>query len=1417
MKKNKHSQVNISNDIRLHKLYTAIKSPQTSANAHYITQLNTVPVSTVDNILCKIQSQYQNIQQQRFENNVTQGSWPLHRLLEIFNTILLCMQHRPQQDDLLSMTEDPSYIAKKVKASKCWCTLLEHLSAITKQDLSKGTVKAIINDIKLKHTHLHALSWATSVTQKDMSPFIQHSTTDISLILARHYCLRGLNAHVSLFGKDLIEHQVYQRLLLRSLTYYFGNNYQHFSSMDPFSSLSLSSEVNQKRQQKQQQGDDDGRHLLSFCNTATQLLDNLIKLEKDVGIHSNNKDSWEQYIKISSTNTLSFVKIWVGSLFLMIKNGNIIRSSSLKEVSQIFYYLTVIVSKTSTDTGVFAYLVPNFSQQQLNNSDFSASECLWTWHRVFPLLLSQLIYRLQITPLLVRLLISICTIFWKCQHYINKYTNLLLKENDVSNNKQTIPELITGYIANFLLAFTAHPIPIEMIVVMACNNNNNDINNGCMPLLPMTLTADVVIRGYYGLTTECIEAHYSLLTPLLETLIQYTPLIQKSWRLTISPKLAWSIKSLLSLLDADNKLDDSPLLSRIEKLIVYLLHDDNAIDQFAECTNGLDKYIWAPTIQQARNGLFMATSTINDIQYSSSLIDNNNNHSYKNSMQSLEKGKRALMALEKISSHSRACERLADTDILNLIDNVLLSAHPSQQQLTVDQMALLVRSWTVYALFTRLLASLAGRTSLLRSKLRQENRLVPSIISLLWHTHQFECIIFLNQSSSTDLSMACQYVVNGCLQVINAYKYDQQAIQEWMNWNNSFGEQDSVNLTTILLCIVIPWRNETMENVNIGKWWALFDNQICMASMILENMAQYTECGEQLIESNGDALRDIPQWMVSITYALNNGMIMDNKNNSNGSDLINDQMDDKLQYEYGTSDDQHLFYCENNNNSNTDIPTAATATTPLFIEEDDNNNDNDGNINTDISSTVVLKSEKNKSINKKQSVALKEHCLLPLSRCLTKVITHRGNLKLLIMHDGFTQLFGPFLLNMKSDVNNNNNTWSAVIQQLCKSLYLRIEDLQRLIQFYDQNDQDIKRRHELTAVAMVYATSWNQDYWQSKLSLLHYDTMKESIVYSTGPFGILCHMLTMKFDNNNNNNNNNNDDDNTTILATSENNNKESITIKPGNFQQRRYTAAQALTMLIIPYQDNWKNKLNDDISTHQTKLNQELLLKQDSLMLQIIKKNASVLLRTDDTIDPIKAQYIDLTWLSPAFTAMLSNDYAEADYIHLHDISMTSLKHYIYVSQRLHHQQLQQQQQGQLQQQLGIILQSWKWEDIIELIQVADRYGGRAIHLLCELWILEQIKYQQKDYLSGCLKVYLNLRNKYQHYDGGGLLCTTWPYRIILCQCIKAMISNLLGLIDTNSFQQFINGDNNNDNNNIENIEDFCNAIYIFFHNPLL
>ncbi|KAI9303964.1 hypothetical protein BJ944DRAFT_250263 [Cunninghamella echinulata] len=1484
MKKSKHNQVHTYNDIRLYKLYTAIKSPRSSANAHYITQLNTVPVSTIDSLLCKIQSQYQKIQQQS-ENNEAQSIWPLHRLLEIFNTILLCMQHRPQQDDLLrllsfkanvrmvlqslvydeedldgdnNMTiDDPSFIANKVKASKCWCTLLEHLSAITKQDLSKGTVKAIINDIKLKHAHIHALLWATSVTQKDMSPFIQHSTADISLILARNYCLRGLIAHASLFGKDLIEHQVYQRLLLHSLTYYFGNNYQHFSSMDPFSSPSLFSEANQKQQLKQQQGNDDGRHLLTFCNTATQLLDNLIKLEKDIGIHSDHKDAWEQYIKVSSVNTLSFIKVWVGSLFLMIKNGIIIKSQSMKEVSQIFYYLTVIVSKTSTDTGVFAYLVPNFSQQQLNNSNSSASECLWAWHRIFPLLLSQLIYRLQIapssqqqqenniknnnnkddnnnnssssfkktnslispynTPLLVRLLVSICTIFWKCQHHINKHTNLsLLKENDVSNNRHTISELITGYITNFLLAFTAHPIPVEMIVVMACNNNN-DINNDYISILPMTLTADVVIRGYYRLTSECIETHYSLLTPLLETLIQYTPLIQKSWRLTIGPKLAWSIKSLLSLLDADNKLDDSPLLSRIEKLIIYLLHDDNAIDQLADCTNGLDKYIWAPTIQQARNGLFMATSTINDIQYSSSLIDDNNNHSYKNNIQSLEKGKRALMALEKISSHSRACERLADTDILNLIDSVLLSGHPfRQEQFTVDQTALLVRSWTVYALFTRLLASLAGRTSLLRSKLRQENRLVPSIMSLLWYTHQFECILFLNQSSYIDLSMVCQFVVNGCLQVINAYKYDQQAIQEWMDWNNSIGEQDNITLITILLCIVIPWRNRTTENINIGQWWTLFDNQICMASMILENLAQYTECGEQLIESNGDALRDIPHWMVSITYALNNFMTLDNSNNSNSSDLVNDQMDDKLQYEYGINDDQHLFYCENNSNENINSPTPVTATMPLFIEEEET-------INASMSSRVILESEKNKSANKKQPVSLKEHCLLPLSRCLTKIITHRGNLKSLIMHDGFTQLFGPFLLNIKNGVNNNNKTWLTVIQQFCQSLFLRIEDLERLIRFYDQNDQDIKRRHELTAIAMAYATCWNQDYWQSKLSLLHYDTKKESIVYSTGPFGIICHMLTMKFDDNNNNNNNNinNSVDGTAILEIKDNNNnnnnKESVTTKPSNFQQRRNTAAQALTMLIIPYQDIWKSKLYDDISTHQTKLNQELLLKQNTPMIQL-KKKTSILLRTDDTMDPIKAQYIDLTWLSPAFTAMLSNDYAETDYIHLHDISMTSLKHYIHVSQQLYHHQ-QQLQQSQSQQQLGVILQSWRWEDIIELIQVADRYGGRAIHLLCELWILEQIKYQQKDYLSGCLKVYLNLRNKYQHDDGGGLLCTTWPYRVILCQCIKAMISNLLGLTHTNSFQQFINSDNNNnnDNDNIENIEDFCNAIYIFFHNPLL
>ncbi|CAO3642279.1 unnamed protein product [Cunninghamella blakesleeana] len=1328
-----------------------------------------------------------------------------------------------------SNTMDTSFVAIKMKAAKCWCSLLEHLSKLNNQDINKGTVKAILKDIKLKRSHIQVMIWVTSVTQKEMSPFIQHSATDKSLMLARHYCLRGLNAHLLFFGSDLIEHYAYQRLLLRPLAYYFGDNFEHFSSME---SMVYSS----KQQQLQQENDDDGRHLLSFCNTAAQFLDNLIKSEKDIGVNNDNKNGWEQYIKGSSTNCLSLIKVWVGASFILIKNGSII-NSSIKEVSQIFYYLTVIVSKMSTDSGIYAYLVPNINQQlnDNHNSNQPTFKCLWTWHRVFPLLLSQLIYRLQMniqnnddidnksykrtsilispynTSLLTRILVNICNILWKCHQYVkNNYKSSHIAESCFNNN-QTFSEMITGYTTNFLLAFTAHPIPIDMIGIMAFNDNEDNH----ISLLPMTLTADVVIRGYFGLTSRCIENHHSILIPILETLIQYSPLIRKSWRLSIGSKLAWSIKSLLSLLDADGLLDDSPLLSRIEKLIIYLLHDDDAIDQLADCTNGLDKYIWDPTIQLARNGLLTATSAINDIYLSSP----------KDVYQSLEKGKRALMALEKITNHSRACERLADTNILSLMDSIVLSTinplNDYHHPLTLDQVSLFVRSWTVYALFTRLLATLAGRTSLLRSKLRQENRLIHSIMKLLWYTHQFECTFFLKQSK--EVILTCQYVVNGCLQIINAYRYDKQAIQEWMYWkydtidNNEMSEKEggddenNITLIKMLLSVIIPWRNKrNITDYNIGQWWMIFNNQICLASMILESLSQYDECGKQLIESNDGALYDISKWMVSITNIVNHGIDnLDNNNSNNSDNIINNQIDDKLLNGYVVNNDQGLLLCDNNNNNST-TTTAAQFDEDEIIEDVDynlNNDDhdiegenNEENINTTMLSIINLKLKNNQSTKSIIPTSLNEHCLLPLSRCLTKIITHLRNLKSLIMYDGFTQIFAPFIYEIKKN-SSNSSTWLTMTQQLYQALYSRIDDLERLINFYDQNDKDIKRRHELSAIAMVYATCWKQEYWLSKLGILNYDTTKEAIVYSTCHFGLICHMLTMNFDenmNNNNNNNNNNKNDN----------DDDHIIFQSGNFQQRRTVAAQALTILIIPYQAMWEKKLDEDISTHKSLLNQ-LLLKQidnnNDHQIPTLKDKIkeSVLLRTDDSLDPIKTNYGVLTQSSAAFKAMLSNHYAESDYVYLHDIPMTSLKHYIYVNEHLISSQQQQ-----------TILNGWQWEDIIELTQVADRYSNHAVQLLCEIWILEQMKHQPDGYLSGCLYTYLNLRSKYQHHDGGGLLSSTWPYHIILCQCIKTMLSNLLDLINTDSFQQFTN---HNDDSSLENIEDFCNAIYIFFNNPLL
>ncbi|KAI8097485.1 uncharacterized protein BX664DRAFT_356721 [Halteromyces radiatus] len=1525
-----HKHGTLSEDLRLHNLYNALKSSHSSASIRYLERLKIASVSTIDQLLCKIASRARKTQQSTIISTSSSRSsdiWPIHRLLACFDVILDAMKQRSCPYDLLSIKSfkacvrlvletlgktddndmditneyggDFTKAATQLNGSKCWCKLLEHLARLTRRrgttmtttkTVERGLVKAILKDIQLQQAHLRIFFWSTNVTEQDMSPYVQHSSFDHTMMTAKTYGLRGLFAQVSFFGSDLIMHGAYRRLVCQPLFFYFGH-----SSLSQHTEIAIASSTNTSSLiiGQQNHGRLYSAHHLSLCKAATQLLNALCKFEQeqqgDNETISHGQYSWIHFVGSSTLVSIKLARTWLGILDHLLQSeeySTAQQTGTTTDTCRIFYCMTAVLMKLPPQSKVYSHLIP----RQKRNSN---NESTTIWYTALPRFFAQFIYYLQQTQLngsqhttvntsqhvndsigrrqrtnilkstytldiLVKLLTRLCHISWRCLLSTLDGKTLGSKKG-YDGHMELLGEKLTGYLTNTLMAFTAFPISVEALFSMATDDGNIGDTTGMNStyLLSMDICADVVIRGYFGLTSTTIELYQTCLEPLLETLMQHLQVVRSSWRMKLGSRLAWCIRSQMSLLYADNKLDNSPLLSRFQKLVIYLLHDDGAIDQLAGYSTGLGKYIWEPTIMQARDGLVEAASfisstsaTIPTLSSSSSssstgILANNYTdndrqpgptslHATSQSifrtpqkmLQVLAKAKRALVALEKISRHPRACERLAETNILELVEVGMIPSYASNHtsspfKISMDNIdtvstgstsndddyqrfsVLPIQVWTVYGLFVGLVASLAERTSLMRSKLRQEQQLVDVIMGILWSTIGKQSAILLQQQqqhqSSEDMIKVFQHVVKASIQVVYAYRYDSVAAMEWLTWKQEIEDGRSLTLVSALLAIVVPWCNETYIKTGCGEgdkerhWWMIYSGQINNASTLLEHLSLFGECGKQLIQDNASALQDITQWMAILSDMAiersSSGLI--DSHGINSVHNLEENMGEKID---GGDDDvenvqEEQLYMDYDGNDDGDVSSF------IFCDNQDEDYKEDGDSDSNMMVDFTVLTSPTPSSDKTK-------CLAPLLRTLIKLITSRENLKLLILTDGFTRMFGPLLFTLQASTWHDDKM-EAVLEkygmgiQLGQALWKRVEDLKRLFQFFGQNEQDINHRHELTAVALVYASFWNIDHWQSTLGIFGFDTSQESIVYSTSPFGIICHMLMLD------------DDDD------KQQQNDFSTTMEKK--QGRRCAAAQAITLLAYSFRLPWQQQLDDALENNQQKLDQ-LLVEQMTKNRHLLddSNNRIILLQTDDASNPIQVNSKDLTWISPAFAAMLSDHYAETtteSSIQLHDITLTSLQYFIHVSQLLQNHYKQQQQDDMITKD---ILDDTKneWKDVMVVVHMADRYSSPIVQLLGERWIMKQIKKKQPDYLSGCLEAYLYLRDKYHGMDGGGLKSTSWPFGLILNQCMKALLLDTIDLIETTAFNNMTDINNNN-NNSIEDIEAFCNAALVLLQHP--
>lgn len=405
-----------------------------------------------------------------------------------------------------------------------------------------------------------------------------------------------------------------------------------------------------------------------------------------------------------------------------------------------------------------------------------------------------------------------------------------------------VDQVVCGF-TNFLMAFVSQPISPEQVETLSGLDGT---------LLSTDICVDVDERGFM-VTAELLSQDRDMLVVFVEAFIQYVQLASVNYVQTVSARVAWSLKSLLTILVDTEQLETSGLRTRTLKLIVFFLHYKDAIDMFATCTTSITQLIWGPTIEQAKQGLQLASSLS---------VSEEDLTAKQNSV--IYKAKRAFVSLEIISGHPRACERLMDSNVLQLVD-ISLIPNGDVMQKTAPLLAM-------YALFCRFIAALSRRTAFVRTRLRDECGLFPIILKLSQQAIEHREM----RDQDDAIRMGWTQVVSSCLLVVSSFQYDESSMKMWLCWD--YGdvsntevrlEDDAVvemvesqqvySILPSLLAVLFPAGNKQMSESKNDNFQLLF-----LAANVLDQLSAIPVCGRQMIQ-HPNALADLASLMVALT------------------------------------------------------------------------------------------------------------------------------------------------------------------------------------------------------------------------------------------------------------------------------------------------------------------------------------------------------------------------------------------------------------------------------------------------------------------------------------------------------------------------------------------------------------------------
>ncbi|KAK4510328.1 minichromosome maintenance- protein [Mucor velutinosus] len=1334
-------------DISLTSIYRAAQQPTASSSARFFNQrLKKASTKEIDYTLRKLLSYVKHNNEQ----------WPQKRLVRCLDCIYIhaVKPHLEERAQLPSFkasvrwtaamladtaTENNSnddQVSQQIQcATKFMCGLLEDMAAVATQLSSDAEAAAttIIAEIRHKHGVKSLLA----------------RTHDCPLPI-RIYSVRALTSQIKYFAKDMIALNAYVTLS-QSL-----NNIPNLLHV-----LSLKPPATDAAQQ---------RNELDQCVMVCRLLESLFKYE----LPSQSSPARQQFAASDAFHQL--LSVWQAACHhdyasLMDDATATTATVSIKCQRVLVYSLTSIVQKciasSTSASGLIAEETSRAKWQPL------LALCMQRWIRGTCCTMNKAIFTSamldqdkSIMKKLVQISLDILPVLKQYNYWLD-YVD------------QAVCDL-----TNFFMAYVSQPILPEQASLVGTQST----------LLHTNLCIDVEERGYQ-IDGVMLNQHQDLFVLLLESFIQHVQLATPSFVKMISGRVAWCLKSILTILLNANQLETSALRSRILKLIVFFLHYDDAIHSFATSSTNIASLVWGPTIDTAKQGLLTAVS----LSKSQDLTAEQSVTIYK--------AKRAFVSLAMISKHPRACERLVDSQVLQLVDVSLIPRGD-----IIEKTAPLL---AVYALFGQFIAALSRRTAFVRTKLRDECNLIPMIMKLLQEAVQLKevkrdmtCTVSKDNNQDA-IFKGWNHVIASCLMVISTFQYDEPSMRMWLSWDNSLElqpinddvcakrdqdmkmeddimiKQESrdagdmtklmeeytvaantpkrLSILPILLSVLFPWRNHTDKRVNFAEINTFLKSDlqvILLASQLLDQLSVIPICGRQMIV-DPTALHNLCSLMICLTAAycpdqpecMYKLMTTTVGNDVNGTTALLSMQDGDM----------------------------IEKLVPLSTEPVQDAEMTEAHHDT-ILDNVPLDLDSHQEAMQRQEEAPNLCCAEHLRRAAVRMLITHDNIQFTMLSDAFTSFFQPVLQHPVR--GTSHEYWRRLV---CDDLFeKKINDFLSLLRFTETADNAIKL-HEMAAIAVGYAAMGapSELEWNQSLGLV---TLDGCVVSSKQPFGIFCQMLVYELEY---------DDEEEELVKKEElDDTQQADALLSMITPFRRHAAAQVLETLALEFEVIWKVE-TESIREHIT-LPQHMPLDQPAEIITFVTDDAT------PTMPKISGNRQLLRARSPIFDALLSTDYAESKLaaIPLHDVTFHSLELFISVIHQLNDKA--EMTRGHLVDK--VLAPSTSWNDIVDLLLISDRFGSTVVKSLCEHWILEQVKHISSNARSRfvCLEGMVGLYRQCCDLmeKDGGIISDTWPFATILREVLKTTLQYMSESCQTASFIQMIK------DRHVEELDVFCNGL---------